>query len=143
MSIPSILSFFGALLSLVYSQTYATTYVLSQYRFPDGGANSSFSYNPSFIPRLTANSFVLYLPFSTNTVFNLARGIYLADQSMFPIGGFSSNYSVSGLPSWANYDSSTSSITANTPSSFSTTNFTISYSDSRNNMNSIPASFMN
>ena len=143
MNILSILTLLVTLLSLTSSQTYATTYVLTQYRYSDGGSSSSFSSNPTFIPRLTTNSFVLYLTAGTNTVFNLARGLYSGDQSLFPLGGFSCTYTLSGLPSWATFDSNTAVLTANTPSSFTTINFTISYSDSRNNANSIPASFVN
>ena len=142
MNFLSTLLLLGVIFYVADGQSYPTNLILNQYPYPNGGYTQTFTSTSNWIPRLTTSSFVLYLASGTTTIFNLARGIYLGDQSLYPVGGFSHNYSFSGLPSWANYDTNTATLTVNTPSSFTTTNFTIMYSDSRSNTNSIAASFV-
>lgn len=99
---------FFCLLSLALSQTFTssqTNFVISNFPYSNGGLNTAFAVGPAAVNifGLTVTSFNIGLVPGVNTIILLANGLLMNDLSLLPLGGFSYNYSVSGLPSWATY----------------------------------------
>jgi hypothetical protein len=99
----------------------------------------SFVIGPSDlnIQGVTSNNINIGIVSNTVSTIHIARGLLLADYSMLPLTGFPSSYSVNGLPSWASFDATKSTIRASVPNSFINHHFSISYTDKRNNSNKI------
>ena len=112
--------------------------------YSDGGLASNFPVGPTDLNVAGATLSTFYvslIPGQTITLY-LSNGLLNNDYSLYPITGFTYQYNVNGLPNWASYQSSTRSITANPPSSFvNSQQFTISYSDQRNNTANITGIF--
>lgn len=150
MYFPSQKLFFLTLVYLLFlsalSQTYTTpqtNFVISNFPYSNGGLNTPFPIGPTntAITGLTVSSVNIGLVPAVTTTLLLANGLLMNDLSLLPLGGFSYSYSISGLPPWATYYSQTKSIVANAPLGFSNTQFNLTYSDNRNNVNTITVIF--
>jgi hypothetical protein len=93
------------------------------------------------IQGVTSNNINIGIVANTVSTIYIARSLLLADYSILPLTGFPYSYSINGLPSWASFDSTKSTIKALVPNSFVNHHFSISYNDKRNKSNKISVTF--
>ena len=117
--------------------------VVSPQNYTDGGFKATFPVGPSNlnIPGTTLTSFNIIIPQGISTTFFLRTALLNYDYSLYPLVGFNYEYNAIGLPDWVTYYPESRSIKALPPVGFAgPLQFTLNYSDSRSNYNSIPVS---